>query len=84
MKVGVIGSGYVGLVVATCFAEMGNNVICVDIDEQKILQLKQGVLPIYEPGLSELVLDKQKKGTLKFTINIQEALDFIDVLFMYY
>ena len=82
MKIGVIGSGYVGLVAATCFAEMGNNVICVDIDEHKISQLKQGLIPIYEPGLSELVLDNQKKATLKFTINIEEALDFIDVIFI--
>ena len=74
MKVGIIGSGYVGLVAAACFAEMGNNVICVDIDDHKISQLIKGVVPIYEPGLSTLVLDNQKKGTLKFTTDTKEAL----------
>ena len=53
MKVTVIGSGYVGLVAAACFAEMGNNVICVDIDQEKITQLIRGVIPIYEPGISD-------------------------------
>ena len=57
MKITVIGSGYVGLVAAACFAEMGNNVICVDIDNEKISQLIKGVVPIYEPGISDLVLD---------------------------
>ena len=77
MRIGVIGSGYVGLVAAACFAEMGNNVICVDIDEHKISNLKKGILPIYEPGLSDLFLDNQKKGTLHFTTSIKESLDVI-------
>ena len=82
MKVGVIGSGYVGLVAAACFAEMGNTVICVDIDDHKISQLVKGVVPIYEPGLSTLVLDNQKKGTLRFLTNIKEALSSSDILFI--
>jgi len=82
MKVGVIGSGYVGLVASACFAEMGNSVICIDIDKQKISKLKQGVVPIYEPGLSSLILDNQKKNTLKFSTSIQEALSISDILFI--
>jgi len=82
MKIGVIGSGYVGLVAATCFAEMGNTVLCVDIDEKKITQLEKGIIPIYEPGLSELVLDNQKKCTLRFSTNIAEALDVAEVIFI--
>ena len=74
MKVGVIGSGYVGLVAALVL-EMGNKVICVDVDENKIRNLKLGNIPIYEPGIETLVSDNQKKGTLFFTTNIKEALD---------
>ena len=82
MKVRVIGSGYVGLVAAACFAEMGNNVICIDIDDEKISQLIKGVVPIYEPGLSALVLDNQKKRTLKFTTNTKESLEGAEVVFI--
>ena len=82
MKITVIGSGYVGLVAAACFAEMGNNVICVDIDNEKISQLIKGVVPIYEPGISDLVLDNQKKGTLKFTTNTKEALEGTEIVFI--
>ena len=82
MKVGVIGSGYVGLVAAACFAEMGNNVICVDIDDEKISKLIKGIIPIYEPRLSALVLDNQKKGTLQFTTNTKIALDASEVVFI--
>ena len=82
MKVGIIGSGYVGLVAAACFAEMGNNVICIDIDAEKISQLIKGIVPIYEPGLSALVLDNQKKGTLKFTTNTKESLEGAEVVFI--
>lgn len=82
MKVGVIGSGYVGLVAAACFAEMGNKVICVDVDESKISNLKLGNVPIYEPGIEPLVFDNQKKGTLIFTTNIKEALDEATIVFI--
>ena len=82
MKVTVIGSGYVGLVAAACFAEMGNNVICVDIDHEKITQLIRGVIPIYEPGISDLVIDNQNKKTLKFTTNTKEALESAEVVFI--
>ena len=82
MIVGVIGSGYVGLVAAACFAEMGNNVMCADIDTIKIANLKKGIVPIYEPGLSDLILENQKKGTLDFTINNNDALESAEVVFI--
>jgi UDPglucose 6-dehydrogenase len=82
MKVGIVGSGYVGLVAAACFAEMGNNVVCVDIDDEKINKLKQGEIPIYEPGLSDLVIGNQKKNNLTFTTNIIDALVVSEVIFI--
>jgi UDPglucose 6-dehydrogenase len=74
MKVSVIGTGYVGLVSGTCFAQMGNTVTCVDIDEKKIESLKQGIIPIYEPGLEQMVLENYSKGTLHFTTDIKSAI----------
>ena len=82
MKVGVIGSGYVGLVAAACFAEMGNKVICVDVDDKKISDLKLGKVPIYEPGIETIVFDNLKKETLFFTTNIKEALDESNIVFI--
>jgi UDPglucose 6-dehydrogenase len=73
MNIVVVGTGYVGLVTGTCFAEMGNRVTCVDIDEKKIAGLKQGVLPIYEPGLEDMVLRNHSEGRLHFTTSIKEA-----------
>jgi len=74
MKVSVIGTGYVGLVSGTCFAQMGNNITCVDIDEIKIEKLKEGIIPIYEPGLEEMVLENYKRGSLKFTTDVQSTI----------
>jgi UDPglucose 6-dehydrogenase len=82
MKVGVVGSGYVGLVAAACFAEMGNHVVCVDIDKEKIENLTKGIIPIYEPGLTSLVKDNYKKGSLNFTTNIEDALAVAEIIFI--
>ena len=74
MKISVIGTGYVGLVSGVCFAQMGNKVTCVDIDEGKIEKLRQGIIPIYEPGLEDMTLENYKKGTLNFTTDASEAI----------
>jgi UDPglucose 6-dehydrogenase len=73
MKVTVFGSGYVGLVTGVCLAEAGNDVLCVDVDARKIDNLKNGIIPIYEPGLEELIKDNQQAGRIKFTTDINEA-----------
>ena len=82
MKVGIIGSGYVGLVAAACFAEMGNNVVCVDVDANKINNLKNGIVPIYEPGLETLVKDNFERKSLTFTTAISDALSASEVVFI--
>lgn len=82
MKIAMVGTGYVGLVTGTCFSEMGNDVICVDVDAKKIARLQSGLLPIYEPGLLDLVRANVEKGTLQFTTEIQEALDKSELIFI--
>ena len=75
MKVCVIGTGYVGLVVGTCLAEMGNSVICVDNDKNKLEQLKNGIIPIYEPGLEELIVGNVSESRLVFTDDLAWAVE---------
>jgi len=75
MKISVFGAGYVGLVAAACFAESGNTVIAVDVDQKKIEGLKNGIIPIYEPGLKELILRNQAEGRLSFTTDMAEAVE---------
>lgn len=81
MNIAIVGTGYVGLVSGACFSEMGINVICVDIDEKKIQKLKDGVMPIYEPGLDELVERNVKAGRLQFTTDLTTCLDAVEVVF---
>ena len=75
MNIAVVGSGYVGLVSGTCYAESGNEVFCVDIDAKRIAQLSEGKIPIYEPGLEELVRRNVKEGRLHFTTDVAEAIN---------
>jgi UDPglucose 6-dehydrogenase len=82
MKITVIGTGYVGLVTGTCFAETGNKVTCVDIDAQKVARLKEGVMPIYEPGLEKIFLRNSKEGRLTFTTSIEEVIDGSEIIFL--
>ncbi len=82
MKIAVVGTGYVGLVTGTCFAEMGVTVTCVDIDQEKIEGLKRGVLPIYEPGLEPLVLKNHDEGRLRFTTSLAEAMEGSNIYFI--
>ncbi len=81
MNIAIVGTGYVGLVSGTCFAEMGAHVTCVDVDEQKIQKLKDGIMPIYEPGLEELVKRNVGFERLKFTTDLTEVLDDVEVVF---
>ena len=82
MKIGVIGSGYVGLVSGACFAQMGNIVTCVDIDEKKIENLKQGIIPLYEPGLKEIIQENIKQNTLHFTTDSENAIAESKIIFI--
>ena len=81
MKIVIVGSGYVGLVTGTCFAEVGIDVTCVDIDTNKIENLKKGISPIYEPGLDEMIERNVSKGHLDFSTELATCLDDVDVIF---
>lgn len=81
MNIAIVGTGYVGLVSGTCFAEMGSQVTCIDVDEKKISQLLAGEMPIYEPGLEDLVKRNVNSGRLKFTTNLAKVLDDVEVVF---
>lgn len=81
MNIAIVGTGYVGLVSGTCFAEMGVNVTCVDINEEKINKLRNGEIPIYEPGLEEMVLRNHREGRLNFTTDLTTCLDDVEIVF---
>ncbi|MDP6538899.1 MAG: UDP-glucose/GDP-mannose dehydrogenase family protein [Planctomycetota bacterium] len=82
MRIAVVGTGYVGLVAGTCFAESGNNVVCIDIDEEKVAGLRAGRVPIYEPGLEELLRRNMHDGRLSFTTSYEEGIDRAQVVFI--
>ena len=81
MDIAIVGTGYVGLVSGTCFAEMGANVTCVDVNESKIRSLLNGEIPIYEPGLDEMVFRNYREGRLNFTTDLATCLDTVDIVF---
>lgn len=81
MKIAIVGTGYVGLVTGTCFAEMGTEVFCIDIDHNKIDKLKNGIIPIFEPGLDEMVERNHKAGRLNFTTDLSSILNEVDIVF---
>ena len=82
MKIAVVGTGYVGLVTGTCFAETGNKVTCVDIDIKKVTKLSNGEITIYEPGLEKIFLRNTKEGRLKFTTNLEEGIKDAEIVFL--
>jgi UDPglucose 6-dehydrogenase len=82
MNIAVVGSGYVGLVSGTCFSEMGNKVTCLDIDKNKIEKLKKGVVPIFEPGLEQMILKNVKNKGLFFTTILERAISDAEIVFI--
>ena len=82
MKLCIIGTGYVGLVSGTCFADIGNNVICVDVDKNKIKNLNSGIIPIYEPGLTEMVRRNINQGRLIFSNDVSQAIRKSNIIFI--
>ncbi|HSZ24674.1 MAG TPA: UDP-glucose/GDP-mannose dehydrogenase family protein [Cytophagaceae bacterium] len=82
MKIAVVGTGYVGLVSGTCFAETGNNVTCIDIDKEKVAQMKNGIIPIYEPGLEELFKRNIEEGRISFSTNLEEGIKNAEIIFL--
>ena len=84
MKICIIGSGYVGLVSGACFSDLGNTVTCVDINREVIKKLNKGIIPIYEPGLQELVERNLKKKRLLFSTNISNSIKKSDIIFIWF
>jgi UDPglucose 6-dehydrogenase len=82
MRIAIVGTGYVGLVTGTCFAESGNNVTCVDIDKAKVEKLSDGQITIYEPGLEKIFLRNIKENRLKFTTQLEEAVEESEIIFL--
>ena len=82
MRIAIVGTGYVGLVTGTCFADSGNEVTCIDIDEKKINALRKGEIPIYEPGLSDLVIRNFEEGRLQFTTDIAKGVELADIVYL--
>ena len=81
MKIAIVGTGYVGLVTGTCFAETGMDIVCVDTDNNKIESLKKGIIPIYEPGLEDMVHRNVKSGRLQFTTSLESCLSKVEAVF---
>ena len=82
MKIAMIGTGYVGLVTGACLAKIGHDIICVDHDETKVVALHGGEIPIYEPGLEEVVVEAVEKGQLSITTDLAQAVQSVDVIFI--
>ena len=82
MKIAVVGTGYVGLVSGTCFAETGNQVTCIDIDEEKVNKLQSGVITIYEPGLEKIFIRNIKEERLRFTSSLSEGIEGASLIFL--